>query len=102
MQNKTDVSDLIRRAQRVESEVTFEMRKGMEDATKARKWLDIITAKDIEKFSAVAPMLKVIVNYTVDDIMDNKNGEKQAINTVVNQLRAHAVQTLEYFEGKIC
>ena len=92
---------LIQRLNRLRTELEVDKRRRMEEIQKIKAALSEIDKEDIELLDSVVPGLKVIVNYSIEDLRSNPNGELDNIKSVADTLRSFIEQRLSYYEEEV-
>lgn len=95
------ISQLSARLQTLSTESEIMRRGRKEEASKAIVVLRRISEADVEMLSAIAPKLKVIVHYTEEDLIANKNDEVITIKEVLSQLDTYLEERLRYYEEQL-
>lgn len=95
------VTDLGARVQALRTEVSIIQRKREEEASKAYRALQSISAEDVEALLPIVPQLRVIITYSVEDILANSNNEIKNIQEVMEQLRSYLEKRLDFYEGEL-
>lgn len=92
---------LIQKLNRLRTELEVDKRRRMEEIQKIKAALSEIDKEDIELLDSVVPGLKVIVNYSIEDLRSNPNGELDNIKSVADTLRSFIEQRLSYYEEEV-
>ncbi len=92
---------LIQRLNRLRTELEVDKRRRMEEIQNIKAALSEIDKEDIELLDSVVPGLKVIVNYSIEDLRSNPNGELDNIKSVADTLRSFIEQRLSYYEEEV-
>lgn len=92
---------LIQRLNRLRTELEVDKRRRTEEIQKIKSALSEIDKEDIELLDSVVPGLKVIVNYSIEDLRSNSNGELDNIKSVADTLRSFIEQRLSYYEEEV-
>lgn len=97
----SSVNELSKRLHSIQTEIEVRDRKRMEEAGKLVKALSAISKKDVEMLSNIVPELGVVVTYTEEQFLENKNGEVQMVQNVMNKLRTYLEQRLSFYEENL-
>lgn len=92
---------LIQRLNRLRTELEVDKRRRTEEIQKIKSALSEIDKEDVELLDSVVPGLKVIVNYSIEDLRSNSNGELDNIKSVADTLRSFIEQRLSYYEEEV-
>lgn len=92
---------LIQRLNRLRTELEVDKRRRTEEIQKIKSALSEIDKEDIELLDSVVPGLKVIVNYSIEDLRSNSNEELDNIKSVADTLRSFIEQRLSYYEEEV-
>ena len=98
----TDISSLYKRFTAIEQEVAYIDRKRREEAEKAVAALALITDEDVERVSEYVPDLVSLKKCTVEDLIENRNGELLKLQLVYGQLTDLLDSWLKTYEDNLC
>ena len=98
----TDISSLYRRFTAIEQEVAYIDRKRREEAEKAVAALALITDEDVARVSEYVPDLVSLKKCTVEDLIENRNGELLKLQLVYGQLTDLLDSWLKTYEDNLC
>lgn len=98
----TDISSLYKRFTAIEQEVAYIDRKRREEAEKAVAALALITDEDVARVSEYVPDLVSLKKCTVEDLIENRNGELLKLQLVYGQLTDLLDSWLKTYEDNLC
>ena len=87
------------RIQNLNTELEIQKRKREDEAKKIHKALTSISEEEANIIYRIVPEINIIKNYTVDDLLNNYNGELDMIILVRNKLQAYIEERLSFYEG---
>lgn len=87
------------RIQNLNTELEIQKRKREDEAKKIHKALTSISEDEANIIYRIVPEINIIKNYTVDDLLNNSNGELDMLILVRNKLQAYIEERLSFYEG---
>lgn len=87
------------RIQNLNTELEIQKRKREDEAKKIHKALTSISEEEANIIYRIVPEINIIKNYTVDDLLNNSNGELDMLILVRNKLQAYIEERLSFYEG---
>ena len=93
-----DIPQMAARLQKLQTEVAIIKSKREEEARKAHSALSTLAKSDIEMLSLVVPLLPIVANYSVEDILANRNSEVASIQQVLTELSGYLDRRLSHYE----
>lgn len=97
-----DVRDKLARFKALEAEELYKQRKRAEEAANIAAALHRLTESEIAVYEASVPGIREIVDYTEQQLFDNRNGEAQKVATVFETMKSKLDSWLKHYEGNIC
>lgn len=96
-----DVSNLYKRFTALEQEVAYTQRKRREEGEQAVAALQAIPAERVDELREYVPDIVFLRQCTVDDFIENKNGELARLQKMYNDLTYLADSWLKHFEDSL-
>lgn len=87
------------RIQNLNTELEIQKRKKEDEAKKIYKALTSISEEELNIIYRIVPEIDIIKNYTVDDLLNNFNGELDMLIFVRDKLQSYIEERLSFYEG---
>ena len=97
-----DFSSLRKRLDTLNSEVTYNTRKRKEEAERYVAHFSQFSEEDIKVLAEFVPDIVGVSKFTVDDILNNANGEVQRLQRVYEEATSIVERMLTHYEGMLC
>lgn len=95
------ITQLSSRLQKLTTEYEIAMRSRKEEAAKAVSALSKIAKEDVDLLAPIAPKLRIVVEYTEEDLIQNVNGEVATLSEVMSQLDSYLDARLRFYEDQL-
>ena len=97
-----NLQDLYRRLTNVSAEFALSRKQNASRANAAVTAISKLSAEQIELIAEKFPAIREVVDYTVDDLLANNNGEREKIKRLYNELTFEVDARLKYYEDALC
>ena len=95
------VQSIYKRFTKFETELEVQNRSNVQQAEDARRRIEQITPDNVEVLKQLFPDIAVVVTFTKEQLIQNKNNECYRVQTLYNQLRDFADKCLRQYEEAI-
>lgn len=97
-----DTGALFKRYTKLTTEIEIAKRKREEEATKLLNALRKISKDDVELLKKYVPQLEDITRFTSEQLLNNRNGELDAVASVYESLTNILDSWLRSYEDSLC